>query len=140
MWLFGFGRKQHCESYESFTQAWKDYQNTHSDQQITERSVDFGGSYLYYAFVFENSSVKPIAYYYELADGTAWAFLGKETEYRFIYELHNVLHRFKYPLQYVIYMFQWLTMSYPMETKDFFQNKLRYCDKYVYYASPEAGF
>ena len=140
LWLFGFGRKQHCDSLDSFTQICKDYREAHPNLQIETKEINSNGTHVKYAFV-NDRYISPIAYYYKQAEGTAWSLWGKETSYEIVAEMHSALGKFKYPLQYVIHTFKGSTMSYPVETRKFFRSSLGYWDEAVYYADePDCGF
>ena len=142
LWLFGFGRKHRCESRDSFAQACAEYQKAHPDLQVIVKEAEPVGVRVKYAFAWgRNATLCPVACFYEIAEGTTWAFFGKEAEYRVIAAMHKALGNFHYPLQYVIHLFKGVTMSYPVETRKFFQEELGYYAANVYYASgPEGGF
>ena len=144
LWLFGFVRKHRCDNQNSFEQACDDFQKAHPDFQVTKMEIDYAGSCLKYAFVSgtnRTSDYLPVAYCYRLVRDTAWAFHGKETLYEVIARMHGSLGNFRYPLQYVIHIFKSTTISYPTETRDFFQKRLGYWNDDVYYADcSESGF
>lgn len=143
LWLFGFGKKLRCDSREGFQEACHEYEGR-SHQQVKIRDFSWGGLDLEYAFVGRvgtKSDFVPVAYYYFMREGTAWAFNGKEIEYRLIEAVHNAVGGFKYPLQYVIHTFKGNTMSYPVETREFFRKKLGYVNRNdVYYADLPGNF
>ena len=82
----------------------------------------------------------PVAYYYQIGGG-AWAFYSKKIQYALVADLHSTLDGFKYPLQFVIYVFRGATMSYPNETREFFRGTLgcQYRND-VYYADLPGNF
>lgn len=138
-WLFGFGGKQRCGNSEGFRQACKEFQEQHSHLDVVTDCFNYGGMVCEFAFTRSDSSTgsQPVAFYCELPnDPTGLAILGKELDYRLVKKLHDRMANFKYPLQYVIHLFKGATMSYPVETREFFQNELHHLEKDVYYADP----
>lgn len=140
-WMFGFGRKQRCDDYNSFVQACNEYQATHPDLRFIENGIEQYGMCFRYAFALRDDCAYPVAYYYRLPGDTNWAFFGKELEYGIVANMHRALGKFKYPLQYMIHLFRCVTMSYPVETREFFRDTLGHRTEKVHYASdPEGGF
>ncbi len=137
-WLFGFGRKHHCCDDNNFIQTCKEFQKKHPNLQLTVNEIWYLGAYLKYAFVAGKTykdDCTPVAYYYKLPDDVSWALSSKEVTWYFIAEMHRALWCFKYPLQYVIHIFENIAMSYPTETEKFFRTQLGYRKKDVEYHS-----
>lgn len=138
-WLFGFGSKQRCDDHKHFIRVCEEFQEQHSHLDVVTDCFNYGGMVCEFAFTRSDSSTgsQPVAFYCELPnDPTGLAILGKELDYRLVKKLHDRMANFKYPLQYVIHLFEWITMSYPLETREFFQNELHYLEKDVYYIDP----
>ena len=140
IWLFGFGSKHRRDSIEAVDQACEEYQAAHRNAQVVIREVDNHGLYMKFAFTRRDNNITPIAHYYRIPSGTAWALSQKDIMYYAVYEMHGALSKFQYPLQYVIHCFRGSTMSYPVETRDFFRNKLYIRDNDVYYADLPGDF
>lgn len=138
-WLFGFGRKQRCESVAQLEQACQEYRAAHPHAEVVIREISYYGSYLRYAFAVGEYTT-PVAYCCKWAENGTWAFFGDDTICEFIADLDREL-KFKFPLQYVIHQVKAMATTYPVPTKKFFQDRLGYYDKSVYYASdPCSGF
>ena len=139
-WLFGLGRKVHCESEDAFRAKCEEYRKENPNIQISFREFEYLGFYLRYAFVETKFRRQAIAYWYSMPGETSWAWHGKEIHYQLIKKLHGVFE-FQYPLQYTIHIFKGNTLSYPVETRDFFRKHLGYFHRNdVYYADLPGDF
>lgn len=137
-WLFGFGSKQRCDSWEKLCQAGQAYQEAHPNSKLLTSSVSSYGSYLTYVYA-AGDYVTPVAYYCEWADNEAWAFVGDDTICEVIATMHRDLN-FRYPLQFVIHQVKAMASLYPVGARNFFQGRLGIYDEDAYYADEYGGF
>ncbi len=137
-WLFGFGSKQRCDSWDKLCQVGRAYQEAHPNSKLLMSSVPSHGSYLTYVYAADDYAT-PVAYCCEWAKDEAWAFFGNDTICEVIATMYRDLN-FKYPLQYVVHQVKAMATTYPVGTKEFFQGQLGIYDEDLYYGSEYGGF